>query len=192
MSKTYPYPEQEHLETPRTIPAILEEELRIYPDGESFRRGTLAIGQIYEATHVMKSIVWASQLMNLASVSIGKTVAFENADPDFFAGATLGLHSMYRAIGKEYGRYILNADCLPGFDPERPNEGNALTRIVDDLNFWHDVGAPDFLEQQDDDIQEIIMKTQLRTYGDTANAREREDSFLAGMTYIYRDAANTL
>lgn len=188
MSDNYSYPVSEYYMPPDSPEEVLEEELRLYPDGRSYREGITTIKKIYGDAHFMRGVRKYTRLMSLARVSGDEQQSRSHThELDIYAGGVVAVHAALSPMPKYLRRAVLSHDFLEDLDPQDEDlmeVRDVLAGIVQRLGLIQNGGWMDLLDQEPAELQDVIYRTAARVYEDVPNSHQNETAFLAGFMQV--------
>jgi hypothetical protein len=197
MPNIYPYPTREHRELPTCTSEVIDEELRLYEAGPSFRGGILALSRIYGSTSLFTGLKKYAALMNLATAISGSAEAFSpnGINMDFYAGEILAAHCLVRPEPLQTRQYLYGRDILPEYAPPAngyyDENGDAHAFVVDhklllgdaeDLIKFRQSGWQKTFAEMPEPLQEKAIEASIKAYSDDRNASAHENDFLIGFS----------
>lgn len=188
MSETYPYPAAEHYVFPTNPIEMMDEHLRRYIDGEQSRSEIIANGHYYKNTRLytaLKDYAAISQHALTGSVDRGHAV-IERYRMDFHAGSICALHNNLHPGPHKLKEFVLSNDPLHPLHQQNIDTADNEKFIEDvaaDMVAWHNGGAQEFLEQQDEEFTLRLQLIAESTYRGVDSALEREQSFMDGYLF---------
>lgn len=133
MAEQYPYPNQEHYETPKNQIEQLQEEFRMYPVQDDVRSNLLGLREMYGNMPCMQAVErYATIAGTLRSDSDPRV---EVLNRDFYDGALLGVHVNVAPSPLDIKRKVLYTDVLQHLD-ENPKEEEIISNITTYMEQW--------------------------------------------------------
>jgi len=182
------YPAAEHYVFPRNAVEQARDELRLFPDGKSFRRSIVGLRHMYGATAFVSSM---QRYASYAAVLKGEDGDGYNdqyrMNYDFYSGALVAAHVNIAPLPSETKRAVLSFNPLAHID-ELPNGPEIEENIRNCLVDW--TGGEDeeqtwytFMSNQAEDYQEVATQMAARLLEGRLNAHEREVDFMSGFAF---------
>ncbi len=186
MSDTYPYPIQEHYDFPKDQTEQAEEELRYYPTQEEMLLNISALNEMYGSTPFMRAMKKYADIAKSLRISGSDFDRQSNeSNDDFYNGTLLSTHVNVAPARSVVRRTVLRTNPLAGFD-ESPEKAFIAKNIEDYLQEWvsgDTYNWHDFLESQDEQYKDVVVRLALRMYEGEEFSEEKELDFLAGLTF---------
>lgn len=186
MANKYPYPEAEHYTFPGTAAELIQDELRLYPDGPSFRTNIVGLSRMYETTPLLTSCRKYATYMQLAAYSCDQAGVASQLDNDFYAGEVYAIHAMGSLLPTDTKRYLLRYNAFEKYemsDPASSERGALIKGLIEQLAEYRKETWKLVRDTQAIYIQERLADIAILAYSDIPNAGEREDGFMAGYLF---------
>lgn len=183
MAEQYPYPNQEHYETPKNQIEQAQEELRLYPGRDDIVSNLQGLRQMYGNMPCLQAIEkYATIAGTLRSDSDPRV---EVLNRDFYDGALLGIHVNAAPAPLDIKRRILYTDFLEHLD-ENPMEDEIISNITSYMEHWaggRKNSWRKFLDGQDSVYCDVATEVAWILYEDWEDSEERQLDFMAGFAF---------
>lgn len=188
MAETYPYPEAEHYEFPRTPLAVLEDELHIYKDGPELRDSILGLETMYRGNPLHTNIVAYAALMKRAAIAAELISYSSDAAQDlaFLGGEVLAVHCSLRPMPRVMRQYMLGRDmlCVAYADAYNAEfRATVAQQTMRELIEYREQDWQTLLQAQDPAYREAILQASNTVYNDLPDTEILRDNFTAGYLY---------
>jgi hypothetical protein len=194
MSEKYPYPEAEHYEFPRDPYQQADDEMRLYPTSDEFRKNLVTLKRMYSKTPLMKSMEQYSRIASIVRIPEISGGGIGSFNFGFYSGALLSVHVNVAPAPRYLNSAVLSTNLLEGFDLEGPGAEQLILLRLGAIKDWflewagqegsdEDPGWSQFFDEQTLDYQERAYAMADLVYGEQKFSYEHQLDFLMGYTF---------
>jgi len=174
------YPDREHRKTPKNAFDVISSELRLYPDGGSFREALVGLNRMYKDTEYATSLQeHAIKAASAHALINGDSFAIETSKNMLYSGSIFGLHAQLAPLPLTLKRFVIDSIFSLELQPGENESLESLTarRAAHYIDYSESIGSKS--QSLNDHQQMLLMSAAERAcdgYGSTY-----EDYFVEGI-----------